>query len=162
MIKAVRLVSPRYAESAFDGEGARRYGGRWNSKGTSMIYAASSLALAALEMLVHLGDTNLLDGLFVYITASFDEEDVITLDPHTLPENWRDDEYTTRALGDDWVYNGASLMLEVPSVVIPEEPNYLINPKHPDAGKLTLSAPKSFQFDPRLIKKSEGSSYGRV
>ena len=54
MLKAVRLVSPQYVDNAFDGEGARRYGGRWNSKGTSIVYAASSLALAALEMLVHL------------------------------------------------------------------------------------------------------------
>ncbi len=102
-------------------------------------------------MLVHLGDTNLLEGLFVYITASFDEEDVITLDPATLPEDWRDDEDVTRALGDAWVAEETSLVFKVPSVVIPAESNYLINPTHPDAGKLRLTAPQPFQFDPRLI-----------
>ena len=151
MIEAVRLVLSKYAESAFDGEGARLYGGRWNSKGTPMVYTSSSLALAALEMLVHLGDTDLLKDLHVYIDAVFDDEDIITLDPAALPENWRDDVRITRTVGDQWVTNRASLVLEVPSAVIPEEPNYLINPKHPDAGKLSFSAPKPFQFDPRLI-----------
>lgn len=151
MIEAVRLISPRYVDGAFDGEGARLYGGRWNSKGISMVYAASSFALAALEMLVHLGDTNLLEGLFVYITASFDEKDVITLDPALLPKNWRDDVRITRTVGDEWVTNRASLVFKVPSVVIPAESNYLINPTHPDAGKLRLTAPQPFQFDPRLI-----------
>ena len=151
-ILARRLVSPQFADSAFDGEGARLYGGRWNSKGTPMVYTSSSLALAAMEMLVHLlRDPERLKDLYVYIDAVFDKEDIITLDPAALPENWRDDVRITRAVGDQWVTNRASLVLEVPSAVIPEEPNYLINPKHPDAGKLSLSAPKPFQFDPRLI-----------
>ena len=150
MLKAVRLISPRFVNKAFVGEGARLYGGRWNSKGTPIVYTSSSLALAALEMLVHLGSTDLLEGPFVYITASVDEKDITEPDPAALSENWKDDERITKKIGDDWVNGGASLVFKVPSVVIPEEPNYLINPKHPDADTLTLSDPKPFEFDPRL------------
>jgi len=151
-ILARRLVSPLFADSAFDGEGARLYGGGWNSKGTPMVYTSSSLALAAMEMLVHLlRDPERLKDLYVYIDAVFDNENVLILDPALLPKNWRDDVRITRTVGDQWVTNRASLVLEVPSAVIPEEPNYLINPKHPDAGKLLLTVPQPFQFDPRLI-----------
>ncbi len=117
-----------------------------------MVYTSSSLALAAMEMLVHLlRDPERLKDLYVYIDAVFDNENVLILDPALLPKNWRDDVRITRTVGDQWVTNRASLVLEVPSAVIPEEPNYLINPKHPDAGKLLLTVPQPFQFDPRLI-----------
>lgn len=152
-LKAWRIIQAHHAKSAFTGEGARRYGGRWNQRGTPMVYIAGSLSLAALEMLVHLEASEVLNT-YVCIPVSFSDSLCRKLD--TLPDNWADDPApsSTKDIGTAWGHNADSVVLAVPSVLIPEETNYLINPLHPDFGKLQIDDPEPFQYDPRLIKTS--------
>ena len=150
-ITAWRIVRASFASTAFDGEGARRFAGRWNSKGTPLVYTASSRALAVVEMLVHLETTDLLKH-YRLISVSFDDALVNQLDPKRLPSTWkrRQTPRAVRALGDEWVASGASVVLAVPSAVIPDERNHLINPLHPAFAKLVIGKPEPFRFDLRL------------
>ena len=153
MAEAWRLVKARHAAHAFDGEGARLYGGRWNSPTTKMVYTSQSAALAVLELLVHLNNSAVLAS-YVLFSARFDDKLVTRLDRSRLPKNWRTfpAPAALQALGDQWVKSRTSLVLGVPSVVVDGETNYLINPEHPDINALTISAPKRFDFDQRLLK----------
>ena len=150
-MKAWRISKKRYAKNALDGEGAYRYGGRWNSSGVRVVYLSSSPALAALEVLVN-ADAQLLQAVpYVAIAVEFDES--LVTRPERLPKNWRDDPPPKAAarIGDAWVMSAASLLLEVPSAVIPFEQNYLLNPAHPAMGSLQIGKPQAFSFDPRLL-----------
>jgi RES domain-containing protein len=144
-----RLTKAQYAHTAFDGEGARLYGGRWNSPGRAVVYLAGSLALAALEILVHVKSQRELEG---YVKLRVEAPKDVVSEPSALPSNWRQgrapDE--TRAIGDAWLQAGETLLLRVPSVIIPEESNYLLNPSHPDFDRLTVGEAEPFSFDPRL------------
>ena len=148
-----RLTKARYAASAFDGEGARLYGGRWNSPGRAVVYLAGSLALAALEILVHVKSQSELEG-YVKIRIEVPEDLVATV--AALPENWQQgrapDE--TKAIGDRWLGAGETPLLRVPSVVIPEEHNYLLNLQHPRFSGLAVGKTEPFSFDPRLRRNS--------
>jgi RES domain-containing protein len=151
-VKAWRISKKRYAKNALDGEGAYRYGGRWNSRGVRVVYLSSSPALAALEVLVNADAQLLLAVPYVAIAVEFDES--LVTRPERLPKNWRDDPPPKSAarIGDDWVVSAASLLLEVPSAVIPFERNYLLNPAHPAMGSLRIGKPQAFSFDPRLLR----------
>lgn len=152
-VQAWRLVATRWLETAFDGEGARLAGGRWNTRGTAVVYLAGSLSLAALELLVHIDHHRALQEHYA-IPVSFDERLVLHVDRDDLPEDWLSPGAIpkTQALGDAWIRSNASLLLAVPSAVIPQELNYLFNPKHPQAGSLTIGEPQPFRYDPRLLK----------
>ena len=144
-----RLAKARYAQTAFDGEGARLYGGRWNSPGRSVVYLAGSLALAALEILVHVKSQGELEG---YVKIRVQAPEGLASEVETLPENWQQGRAPneTQVIGDAWLKAGETPLLRVPSVIIPEEPNYLLNPRHPDFSKLTIGEAEPFSFDPRL------------
>lgn len=152
IVAAWRLAKTKYAATAFDGEGARVYGGRWNSPGTRVAYASESLALATLEVLAYLQIVRALSAYSV-CTAHFDETFMVSVDPGSLPANWR--EYPAppelQAIGDKWIDGGQLLVLKVPSVIIPTESNYLINPAHPDFASLTIDPPEPFGLDPRIL-----------
>ena len=107
--------------------------------------------LAALGMLVHLEPEQLLES-YRAIAVTFDEELARTLTRERLPRNWRSDRPPSRlqAIGNEWVKNNTSAVLRVPSVIIPEESNFLLNPAHPDFHRLTVGKSRRFQFDPRL------------
>lgn len=107
----------------------------------------------ALELLVHIDYYRALQEHYA-IPVSFDERQVLHVDRGDLPEDWMSPGAipTTQALGDAWVRSNASVLLAVPSAVIPQELNYLFNPKHPQAGSLTLGEPQPFRYDPRLLK----------
>lgn len=147
-----RLTKARYARTAFDGEGARLYGGRWNSPSRTVAYLAGSLALATLEILVHVKSQGELEG---YVKIRVEASEGLTSEVEALPENWQQgrapDE--TRAIGDSWLEASKTPLLRVPSVVIPEEHNYLLNPQHPGFSKLTVGEAEPFSFDPRLADK---------
>ena len=153
MIAAWRIVKRKRARTAFSGDGARQYGGRWNSPGVPMVYAAASQSLAALEMVVHLDSSELLHE-YVVIEVGIDELLIEMLDRARLPRNWRAEPppAKVRELGDAWVKSGASAVLQVPSATLPAENNFLLNPHHPDFPKLVIGKPSAFQFDPRLAK----------
>jgi RES domain-containing protein len=151
-VRAYRLVKARYAASALDGAGARRCGGRWNSPGTSLVYASTSIALAALELLVHLHRSQVLAAYRVF-TLSIPDGAVLRLDASALPADWRADPAprTTATIGDGWIASANSLALRVPSTVIPREDNLLINPAHPHFSTVAAAADaEPFGFDRRL------------
>lgn len=149
---ATRIVKARHAASAFDGEGARVEGGRWNSPGARVVYTSQSAALAALEILVHLGRGSAL-ATYVLIECTFDESLVSRLDRTRLPENWRSHPAPPelQLIGDEWIKSGRSAVLEVPSAVIETDSNYLLSPQHPDFSRIRIGDPRPFDFDLRLL-----------
>jgi len=153
MTSAWRISKTRYATSAFDGEGARLNGGRWNSLGTRVAYASESVALATLEVLVGLQDTALLPS-YSLIKVEFPEDLVETLDRKTLPPSWNQHppSYETQRVGDLWVVEARSSVLKVPSAVIESEHNYLLNPAHPTFDQVVIHHPEPFRLDPRLSR----------
>ncbi|MGH9434596.1 MAG: RES family NAD+ phosphorylase [Terriglobia bacterium] len=152
-VSAWRVVKRKLAKTAFSGEGARRYGGRWNSPGVAMIYTAESQSLAALEIVVHLEAVELLDE-YVVFEVEMDERMIARVEWAQLPRRWRADPPPAglRALGDSWVASGTSAALQVPSAMVPAEHNFLLNPRHPDFSKLRVGRAVRFLFDPRLAK----------
>jgi RES domain-containing protein len=149
--RAWRIVKAKHAATAFDGEGARLFGGRWNSPGTRMIYTSATLSLAALESLVHLSPPVLFK--YVAIPVEFDESLIETLPASALPADWTEEppSPSTKSIGDRWVKEARSAVLEVPSVIINAEPNYLLNLEHRDFKKVSIGKPVPFAFDPRLL-----------
>lgn len=148
-----RIVTARLADRSFTGEGARRYGGRWNPKGVPLVYTAESQALAVLEILVQ---DEPLRARYVLIPAYIPDElavDRITVDQ--LPPDWRSPEARgeLQKRGADWVQGGTSAVLAVPSAVIPAETNYLLNPEHPDFARIRIGGPLELVTDLRLLKK---------
>ena len=153
MIRALRIVGAAFAAAAFSGEGARRAGGRWNSPGTAIIYTAGSEALAILEMLVHLQSQELLKR-YVLFEVIFDETLLTVADVAALPQTWRESPPAPalQQVGDAWIASAGSAILRVPSVMVPTEWNYLLNPAHPDFQQITIGPKQPVRFDPRLIK----------
>ncbi len=123
-----RICNAKHAKTAFDGQGAKINGGRWNPIGTEVAYTSSSLALAALELLVHLG-AKASPVSYVAIPVDIPENLFIErVDKSSLPRNWRDDPppFTLTNIGKKWISSGGSAVLQVPSAVIDEEWNYLL------------------------------------
>lgn len=159
MATAYRLVKTKFAATAYSGEGARLYGGRWNSPGTSVVYLAGSVSLAMLEVLVHTEDAALL-GTYSIGEVTYDDTLASTLERKHLPDSWTDipASHETQAIGDDWVAVRTTVILRVPSVVAPGEFNLLVNPSHPDFAKLKISSLVPFRFDSRLLGRPTPAS----
>lgn len=140
-LEAWRLVGSRFAGSAFLGEGAKLFGGRWTRPGTRAVYTANSVCVALLETFAFLGQEQLQDLVAVKarIALSTDIKVVRTVD---LPARWRAHPpgEDIRAIGTDWAASGETCVLAVPSVVLPSEQSYLLNPDHPDFGSLVVLA----------------------
>ena len=137
---AWRLCRAPFADLA--GEGARQYGGRWNSPGRPLVYAASTAALAVLEVRVHLDlSFDLLPDDFTLVTIDLDElaVEVVAVMP-SLP----------RSIGDDWLREVRTPVLQVPSAIVPESPNFLFNPAYSPASGARIVDTRPFAFDPRL------------
>lgn len=151
MPTAWRIVKSAQAATAFDGEGARLHGGRWNSPGTPMVYTSHTQSLAALELLIHLQASHLLLS-YSSIPANFDSALVQLLDRANLPADWRSSPAPPplQEIGDRWVAEARSVVLQVPSTIVPSEPNFLFNPGHPDFDQVAIGSPTAFEFDPRL------------
>ncbi|MGZ5063226.1 MAG: RES family NAD+ phosphorylase [Usitatibacter sp.] len=150
-MRAFRIVKKRLALTAFSGEGARAYGGRWNHPGIPMVYAAQTRALAALESLAHFGGA---ERRMAFVTFAIEIPDklAILVDAADLPRDWRRDEpgASTQRLGSEWQRSGRSAALVVPSVLVPQEFCVLLNPEHPDTDRILVSYPEPFEFDARL------------
>jgi RES domain-containing protein len=148
-----RLVKTDYAATAFDGEGAFRYGGRWNSRGQRVVYASGSLSLALLEVLVHLDPAAKLPSLCAFRIAL--STDAIEVDhfsrletiANELPWSLRQ----TRAWGDAWRRRPNKAVLQIPSALVPYESNYLIAPREPGFAQLMIGKPEAFSIAPRLF-----------
>lgn len=150
MTVVYRLVSEKRARDALSGEGAGLYGGRWNPAGYPVVYASASRALAVLEMLVHLAlEARTMRFLLLEIT---------------LPARPRLQRYAvarapapeaSRRAGRAWLEQGTDLALVVPSLIVPQESNYVLNVRHPQFGRLRVSEPEPFSLDERLWRSGE-------
>jgi RES domain-containing protein len=147
-----RLVKAKRAESAFDGEGAFRFGGRWNSRGHRAVYTSATLSLALLEIMVHLDTAAQVPDL-VALSIHVPLTDIKTFKPPTAQKDamtfpWHLRQ--TRAWGDSWLQSASCPALRMPSSIVPIESNFLINPQHPKFKKYTISAPQPVSIDHRL------------
>jgi RES domain-containing protein len=152
-VKAYRITKAKHSGTAFDGEGAKKYGGRWNSVGTKMVYTASHLSLAIVEILAHLKSEKVIREKYVYFELEFDENRIKSPLKSSLPENWKEDPApsSTQHFGDKWIASGESPIIKVPSVIVDIEFNYLLNPSHPSFNAIKISAAKKFRLDSRLL-----------
>jgi RES domain-containing protein len=153
MPRAWRIVKRKFADHAFDGEGSRLYGSRWTSPGVAASFAAESLSLAVLEVLVHLQSSAPLAD-YVVFSVTFPDDLIEDLDRSILPSTWRDSPAPPelQAIGDAWVTGGSSLVLRVPSVIVPHEDDSLINPAHPRFKELVIQGPDPLAVDPRVFR----------
>jgi RES domain-containing protein len=147
-----RVVKRTHAATAFDGKAAERFGGRWNSPGRRAVYASASKSLAVLEVLVHLDVGRRLPRLVAF-TFTVDAALVEALAAAQLPRYWRTSRglLATQRIGDAWLASGGALALAVPSAIVPEELNYVLNPAHPAYARLRFGRSIPFLLDPRLV-----------
>jgi RES domain-containing protein len=147
-MECFRITHAQYADTLY----ASGRAGRWNSEKQSMIYTAASRSLACLENVVHRSGRGL-NALFkVMVIYVPDDLYIEILDTHQLPEQWYQSVYVPecRQLGNAWLNSQRSPVLKVPSAIIPNEYNYLLNPLHPDFLKIRLIATENFRFDMRI------------
>ncbi len=153
-----RITTARFATSAFSAEGARLYGGRWNSKGHAVIYTTESQSLALLEMLVQ---DEPLRARYVLIPAHLPADLAVShVEASALPADWRTlgTRDALQAIGRAWLEEGTSAVLAAPSAVVPAEHNYLLNPCHPDFARIVIGEPKALDVDVRLLRNLRGNS----
>ncbi|MBV8817073.1 MAG: RES family NAD+ phosphorylase [Acidobacteriaceae bacterium] len=148
-----RICRQRFAAEAASGEGARLYGGRWNSRGVRMVYASTSLALAAIETFVNL-EPILRPADLVSVEGEIpDTVPIGRVDVKELPAHWYEKRHASvRRFGNDWIKAGTTAALLVPSAAIRGEWNVLLNPVHPDFAKITFEEPEPFEFDVRMFR----------
>ena len=149
----ISAEAPTYTADDLRGTGAKLTGGRWNSKGTPVVYCSSSIALATLETITYLRNGSLPFNRYL---VRIDVPDAVwnarkVLDP--LPGGWDaiPAGLTARAAGDAWIASSASAILLVPSVIVPDEYNVLINPQHSDAAAIVATTVKRWIYDPRFF-----------
>jgi RES domain-containing protein len=152
-LEAWRLVRPAFGtrEMAFSGEGARRFGGRWNGAGRPVVYASEHLSLAALETLAH-AEPGRFERDWVAFRILVPHPLILELRDEDLPPDWRGRPSSpgARAVGDAWLEQAASVALSVPSVLVPQERNLLLDPRHERFGEVVIHPPRRFRFDDRL------------
>ena len=153
-----RICKADHAATAFSGEGAILYGGRWHHAGTPVVYCSESRALAALEQLVHL-HRNRLPPNFVCFSVEIPKDTAVReVQIDELPPEWHHQPAPPelRDIGTRWAAANESVAMQVPSAVVPEEHNWLLNPRHPDFGRLTIGGLERFAFDERLVGPRSG------
>jgi len=154
MPSAWRIVRAARARTAFTGEGSRVYGGRWNSRGTSVIYVSEHESLAALELFVH---TMPLLPAERYFSFRVDWDDKLTeyFPIKNLPRDCDAEPPTSASMqiGDEWVRSARSVALALPSLLSKSELNFLLNPKHPEFKKIKVGPPVEYRFDSRLLRR---------
>jgi RES domain-containing protein len=152
-VHAYRLAKAKHV-SDLSGTGARIAGGRWNEKGTPVLYAAESRALATVEYLVHVPIALRPQGLIMATLEIPDSIPWLTIREEDLPYDWRTcpPPPELARIGTDWVNANSELLLFVPSAVVPGERNVLINPAHPDMKYVRIVDAESYPLDQRLIR----------
>ena|SRR6266851_933962 len=152
MASAWRIVRAARVSTAFTGDGSRLYGGRWNSRGTPIVYLSEHESLAALEVFVQ---TMPLSPTEQYFSFRVDWDDKLTeyFSIRNLPSDWNAEPPTgdSMGIGDEWVRTARSAVLALPSLLSTSELNFLLNPAHPDFKKIKIGPPIQYRFDPRLV-----------
>ncbi|MGV3590031.1 MAG: RES family NAD+ phosphorylase [Adhaeribacter sp.] len=149
-----RLSKKQYCTD-LSGTGAYLAGGRWNSKGTALLYTAESRALCMAEVAVHL-PVGIVPKDYYLVTLEIPDEDTETVERSSLPPDWHTFPHltATQQIGDNFVKSNQFLALKVPSAVVPGDFNYLLNPQHSNRARITLvGEPTLFPFDSRLFKR---------
>lgn len=150
-LRGWRIVRNARATVAFDGEGARLNGGRWNPEGLPAVYLSEHASLAALEILVHTHPIVPTWG-YTVLGVEFDSALMETLALQDCPREWDSSPAaSSAAFGGRWIREARSAILCVPSSIVPIDRNFILNPRHPDFGQITIFPPEPFHFDPRLI-----------
>lgn len=158
-LRAWRLVHARWEKSAFTGEGAALFPGRWNQRGERAVYLAGSLALAVLETRVHLEAPDV-EAPYVAIEVEIADADVVPIDTLVaLAPNWEYDLAACAEIGSDWLRSGRSLALSVPSAIVPVEKNLILNPDHPRAERLHIARVQPSRLRPRPRSRRSGPGH---
>ena len=149
-----RICAGRYAADTLTGRGGLLTQGRWHTAGHPVVYTSASLALAALEVLVHVDRDLLPEGLVQVEIDLPGDVTTASIDAGSLPGDWRlhPAPAALQAIGDEWLAGRSTLVLTVPSAVIPREANHLLNPRHPDLTRVTIASVAPFSYDPRLVR----------
>ena len=145
-MRVYRIADGRYP--LLDGMGPFFVGGRWNSPGVRVVYGSLSYACAMLEILVHLNSESLPSN---FVDVTLDVPDEMPVEAAVLPDAWREKPNLTADIGDEWAASQRTVALLVPSAVAKNERNVLINPLHPDFGRVLASAPSPVSWDGRLL-----------
>lgn len=150
---AWRIDKVKWAKQSFSGLGASLEGGRWNPPSVPVVYLSRHLAMAALEKLVHLGRPLNIRVRYVAFAVFFADASVEALNRDQLPPDWnrKPAGENTQQIGLAWASSFRSVILQVPSAIIPSEDNFLLNPLHPEFRRLRIEPPVPFAFDPRLL-----------
>ncbi len=148
-----RLSKSLYSND-LSGKGAEKAGARWNSKGIAMIYTSDSRALCTAEIAVHTPLGNVPEDYSI-ITIEISEDSIREVKIEELPSDWKTFPHpdSTQRIGNKFIIDNIFLVLKVPSAVVQEEYNYLVNPNHRDFHKVKIIAVEPFTFDERLFKK---------
>ena len=148
-----RICRKPYVDTALDGSGGVYTSGRWHSKGNPIVYTASSAALAALEVLVHVDPLTAPADLRLLAIELPDDLSIEVIEPITLPEGWHSvpAPAALQTLGSSWLTSGRTAALNVPSAVITVERNFLLNPRHPEVQRVRILSDEAFSFDTRLL-----------
>jgi RES domain-containing protein len=148
-----RICREPYVDAALDGIGGMYTSGRWHSKGNPIVYTASSAALAALAVLVHVDPLTAPADLRLLAIELPDDLSTEVLEPITLPEGWHSvpAPAALQILGSSWLMSGRTAALNVPSAVIKVERNFLLNPRHPEVQRVRILSDEAFSFDTRLL-----------
>lgn len=150
-MRVFRILKSKHAASPLSGDGARLVGGRWNSPGRPVVYTEGSLALAQLEILVHLPDPGMLLQSYHYAEIFVPDTCIARLDAAKLPQDWRTPENPAcKKTGDRWLEKATAAALLVPSAVVLGEDNLLLNPEYPDFPGIKANPAHPLLFDPRL------------
>lgn len=154
MPRVYRITHRKYASEPYSGKGGLHAAGRWASKGHLVSYAADSLALAVLEQIGRTGSIERLEEL-VYTPAEVQTEAITTVEPTDLPDGWdsRPPGQASQDFGDRWLEAKESVALRVPSVMLPEGDNYVLNPAHPDfETRVAVGEARPLGLDPRIVE----------
>jgi RES domain-containing protein len=150
-----RITQEKYADD-LSGNGARLYGGRWNSEGKYALYTAATRSLALLEILAHVPARLLSDKRYILVTltAPADKTLIEMIRPEDLPGDWDalDVQHVTQTIGDKFLQEQKKLVMTVPSVLVPEEFNYVINPLHAAMKQVKIIHKRELRFNDRLVK----------
>lgn len=146
----VYRITNSHFKDDISGSGAKIKGSRWNITGTSMLYTAENISLSTLELLVHIGFNDIQNFYHLLAISLPDNAALKEIHANKLKTNWQEDEDYTAFMGTEFLRTNTSLILKVPSAIVPEEHNYLINPGHPDFKKVKIKKSRQFIFDKRL------------
>ena len=148
-MRVYRLTLSRHADTAFSGEGTRLVGSRWTPAGRPVVHTSATVSLAVLETLVHTAVNSIPSQRVIAV----DVPDTLPVDTADLPDDWRrtPPPPVLRDIGRAWLDAGRTAILQAPSAIVPLEFNYLLNPRHPDFGRLRIHEPEPFKIDKRLF-----------